>query len=561
MAKPSRKTGDPSPSQREINHRQAAQLSALRALARVASSDSPSRFQELAEDFLEYVLQIFQADGGSLEISFPSSAEKLRFAIGSCRIGAPGGEKFFWHKMREPTLIQEAARAVGIDSLKKGGWDPKTRSLIYLPIRNLNRTLGTLVLGKSASTSFFTEEDLQELNLFVHYLGLAFEKGLTKENAGEAIRSFAEILDDGIYVIDRNGRMNVVNPKGMALLGITREQEAIRGLYEDPLFLNVHSPDGTPLSADQLPLGRVLRGETLSSAEYVIRRPHQMSDAHLVISGSPLRNEHGVVLQGILVAHEVTESRRQTRSLQKELAEEIEKKQAQTAFFNHISHELKTPLNSIFGYTSLLLKGTYGPIPEKAREAISRAHRSAEDLTQMINDLLTLARTSAQKMTLYVEKVDLGVMLGDISIDMLSLLKDKPVEVFVKIDPSLPLIESDPAKLKEIFVNLFSNATKYTHRGFIQIIAKNIPQEEQIRIEVVDSGIGIPKEDLPYLFEEFRRAEDPAIKAIPGTGLGLAIVKKMADLLQGSVEVKSVYGKGSTFTIFLPYAVQTDLQR
>lgn len=175
----------------------------------------------------------------------------------------------------------------------------------------------------------------------------------------------------------------------------------------------------------------------------------------------------------------------------------------------------------------------------------------------MITDLLTLSKMEAMKSVASLEKVDVGAILRDVVKDAGSLAKNRPVKLIMKIDSNLPLIKSDPAKLKEIFLNLFSNAVKYTTKGSIRILAKDLPEKRRVRVDVIDTGVGIQKEDLFRLFEEFHRVDDPATRTISGTGLGLSIVKMMVELLQGSVEVKSVYGKGSTFTVFLPYTLRT----
>ncbi len=154
------------------------------------------------------------------------------------------------------------------------------------------------------------------------------------------------------------------------------------------------------------------------------------------------------------------------------------------------------------------------------------------------------------------EKIDLIPLLTAVAEDTRILLGEKPVAVSIRTDPGLPQIKSDPAKLKEVLLNLLSNAAKYTSEGSIEISAKDLPEQRRVRIDVVDTGIGIQEKDLSHLFEEFHRVEDPAMKTVPGTGLGLAIVKNMVGLLQGSVEIKSVYGRGSTFTVFFPYALR-----
>lgn len=539
MTQPAQK-GPVPPAHRRVDYHQAAQLSALRALSLCFSGSPSSYFRRFAETFLEYVLQVFEADGAYLEFSSPSSRERVCLAIGSFQ-GQEG-----WQKR----LSSEGKGSGRIHHLQ-------TSSLLSKPICLEKRLLGMLALRKSKTASFFKECDLEEVEFFTHYFALASKKASVKKTREEAIQAFSENLEDGVYVVDRKGRAVVVNPKGKLLLGVHAIEEAVRGLYDDPILFNIRSGSGARLAPRQLPLARVFRGETFSAVEYLIRRPGEKGDVHLSLSGGFLRNKKGELAEGILLAREITESKHRERRLRSDLARQKERETARKAFLSHVSHELKTPLNVILGYTSLLLAGNYGELPKPAREALSRTSVNAKLLAQMITDLLTLSKMEAMKSVASLEKVDVGAILRDVVKDAGSLAKNRPVKLIMKIDSNLPLIKSDPAKLKEIFLNLFSNAVKYTTKGSIRILAKDLPEKRRVRVDVIDTGVGIQKEDLFRLFEEFHRVDDPATRTISGTGLGLSIVKMMVELLQGSVEVKSVYGKGSTFTVFLPYTLRT----
>lgn len=539
----------------EINYHQAAQLSALRALSRCFSGSPSSYFRLFAETFLEYVLQVFEADGAYLEYASPSSSERVSLAIGSFQ-GQKEWRKQFSSEAKAFGRIQHPTASSGRIPLRKTGWNSQNPSLLSKPIRSEKKLLGMLALGKLKSPSVFKESDFEELEFFTHYFALASKKASAKKTREEAIQAFSDNLEDGVYVIARNGRAVVVNPKGKALLGVYAVEDAIRGLYDDRDLLNIRSGSGALLPPRQLPLARVLRGETFSAVEYLIRRPGEKNDVHLSLSGGFLQNKKGEVEEGILVAREVSESRREAQRLRIDLADRKKREEARKTFFSHVSHELKTPLNVIVGYTSLLLRGNYGELPEVAKEAVSRTYENAQILTRMITDLLTLSKMEAMKSVASREEVDIGAILHEVVKDAGPLGQNKPVKILLKIDPALPLIKSDPVKLKEVFLNLFSNAMKYTPKGSIRIFAKDLPEKRRVRVDVIDTGVGIHQEELVRLFEEFHRVDDPATKTISGTGLGLSIVKMMVELLQGSVEVKSVYGKGSTFTIFLPYTLR-----
>src|SRR5579863_2459208 len=560
-----------------IDYHQTAQLSALQVLSLAFSKDSPacfavdehdcnsrcslassadfpSCFRDFTENFMEHVLQIFEADGAYLEILVPALSKRIRLALGSCR-GGEGVDSVFFRGMKEPVIIRNPRRSLRATALEREGWSPKTSSLLLVPIGSKEKAEGRLVLGKSGVRSPFKQRDLEEIRLFVNQLVMVSRTVSTQGLPEEAVNTFSVGLEDGAYVIHRSGRPVSVNAKGMALLGVNGKEEAIRALYRDPAFLNARSKDDVPLSPDQLPLARALRGESFSSVETIIRRPGEMRDAYLSLSGGSLKNKKGEVEKGIVLARDITESKQLERRLRMDLFNREERERARKIFFSHVSHEIKTPLNVIVGYTSLLLAERYGELPEKAKEALSRTQVNAKEMSQMIGDLLSLSKMEAGKTAVSPEEVNLVALLGGVVEDVRLLLEEKPVAVSIKTDPGLPQIKSDRAKLKEILLDLLSNAAKYTSEGSIEIIAKDFPEQRRVRIDVVDTGIGIQEADLSHLFEEFYRVEDSATKTAAGTGLGLAIVKIMVELLQGSVEVKSVYGKGSTFTIFFPYAL------
>src|SRR5581483_7568521 len=211
MAKHAQKEKDPSPA-REFDYHEAAQLSALRALSLCFSGRPSSYFRHFAETFLEYVVQVFEADGGYLEFSSPSSSGKISLAIGSFQ-GQEEWRKRLSSEVKEPGRIHHLQMS----------------SLLSKPISLEKRTSGMLVLGKSKTPSFFRERDLEELEFFTHYFALASKKASAKKTREEAIRAFSENLEDGVYVVDRKGRPIVMNPKGKLLLGVYAIEDAIHG--------------------------------------------------------------------------------------------------------------------------------------------------------------------------------------------------------------------------------------------------------------------------------------------------------------------------------------------
>ena len=219
-------------------------------------------------------------------------------------------------------------------------------------------------------------------------------------------------------------------------------------------------------------------------------------------------------------------------------------------FLANVSHELRTPLNSIIGFTRIVLRRTEGKIENLQKENLQKVLVSSEHLLSLINELLDLAKIEAGRMEAFAEPVKLDDILRVAMSTVEPLLKDGRVKLVTQIAPDIPMLKTDRDKLKQSVLNLLSNAVKFTEKGEIRIAAAR--EDGNLKLVVSDTGIGMKKEALPYIFDEFRQADMSSTRKYGGTGLGLAIVKKFINLMGGEIVVDSELGKGSTFTITLP---------
>lgn len=220
-------------------------------------------------------------------------------------------------------------------------------------------------------------------------------------------------------------------------------------------------------------------------------------------------------------------------------------------FLGVVSHELRTPLNVISGYTSMLLEAMLGeitPIQEKALETIARQSR---ELHSLINSVLQVSSIEADMLQADIHEVNLWEFVSELrsSYDYplgkdLTLLWDFPTD--------LPTVHTDRGKLKHILENLINNSIKFTDHGSVTISACYLPAKKTLVFKVSDTGIGIPKDQLPNIFERFRQADSSDTRAYGGVGLGLYIVKKFTNLLAGTIQVDSQPGQGATFTVRIP---------
>jgi signal transduction histidine kinase len=238
------------------------------------------------------------------------------------------------------------------------------------------------------------------------------------------------------------------------------------------------------------------------------------------------------------------------RQLEWQSAELEKASRLKSEFLAAMSHELRTPLNVIIGYTSLMRERIYGELAEVQDETLQKVHLTSQHLLALINDVLDLSKIEAGKMPLHLEEVDLRALIGDLSETIMPMIRKKQLQYEHQVGTDVPGIVTDRTKLKQILLNLLSNAVKFTPKGTVRIEAAT--QKERVRIQVIDTGIGIKPEHLEVIFEDFRQLDQSHTREYGGTGLGLSITRNLLALLGGTISVESKYGNGSRFTIDLP---------
>jgi signal transduction histidine kinase len=223
-------------------------------------------------------------------------------------------------------------------------------------------------------------------------------------------------------------------------------------------------------------------------------------------------------------------------------------------FLANVSHELRTPLNSIIGFTRLVLRKTESQIEKLQRENLQKVLVSSEHLLNLINGLLDLAKIEAGRMEAYVETFKLDEIVRVATATVEPMLKNGRVRLVTDIAPDIPPLKTDRDKLKQSVLNLLSNAVKFTENGEIKVAAWR--ENSSLKLTVSDTGIGMKKEALDLIFEEFRQADMSSTRKYGGTGLGLAIVRRFINLMGGNIAVESEVGKGSKFTITIPMQLE-----
>ncbi len=222
-------------------------------------------------------------------------------------------------------------------------------------------------------------------------------------------------------------------------------------------------------------------------------------------------------------------------------------------FLATVTHELRTPLHSIISYGALILEGfVEGELTAEQEEHIQFIVRRAEDLSRLVDDMLDLSKIEADRLEVKVEPLALEPSLTEVINQLKPMANNKGLQLTLEMEDSLPLVLADSHRIRQVVINMVSNALKFTEKGGITIQCELLDRYDMLRISVHDTGIGISPAALDYIFEAFRQADGSTTRRFGGTGLGLTIARKLVELQGGEISVESVVGQGSTFSFTLP---------
>ncbi|HEX7981574.1 MAG TPA: ATP-binding protein [Gemmatimonadaceae bacterium] len=406
--------------------------------------------------------------------------------------------------------------------------------------------------------TLLTASELRELEL-KHKLEMSESEARFADIVGSAM--------DAIVVFDADGQLSMLNAAAERMFGATARdtvEKNVRLLFPEParesVLERISQACEVEVGAHEAPsAGHILSfsGLRAGGEEFPIEAAVSCLDVRgkrtytLIIRDISERMRAEAALKE--QAESIAKAMGDLKALNDELADrqaELERAMAaRSRFYASMSHELRTPINAVLGYSTLLLENIYGPLNEKQAEGITRTHKAAKHLLELVNDVLDLSKIEAGKIDLRLQPVAFPSLVEDLFVTVRPLADQYGSELTLEHEGEPVKVVSDPRRLRQILLNLLSNAIKFGKGQPIRV--RSLTRDDGgVVIEVIDQGEGIAPPDQEKIFDEFVQLGKTQLTE--GTGLGLPISRRLAEMLHGGLEVESELGKGSTFRLRLP---------
>lgn len=372
-------------------------------------------------------------------------------------------------------------------------------------------------------------------------------------NQREWLRVTLESIGDAVIATDTQGQVTFINPTAERLTGWP--QDAAQGVHLDEVFRIVNEETRRTVES---PVAQVLReGTIVGLANHTILLARDGSEVPIDDSASPIRNEEGELLGVVLIFHDIVERRVLERELSRRAERLAEADRRKDEFLAMLAHELRNPLAPI--RNALHILGVPDIDPAMARRARETMERQIRHMVRLVDDLLDVSRITRGKVQIRQEEVDLAAAAARAGEAVRHLVEDNGCELIVKVPSTPVLVEADPVRLDQVFWNLLNNAAKFTEPGgriWLEVEAA----DGQAIVRVRDTGVGIPPDLLPNIFEPFVQGDSGLDRAQGGLGIGLTLVRSLVEMHGGRVAASSEgSGRGTEFEAFLPQVARADL--
>ncbi|HUQ99077.1 MAG TPA: PAS domain-containing protein [Gemmatimonadaceae bacterium] len=436
------------------------------------------------------------------------------------------GEPFIGREI--PVMLQRSA-----------GKEPEQLYLdfVYQPLMETGEQAGIVAHGADVTQAVKARRETERL--------LAeSESARTDAELSEArYRFLANAIPVHVWTGTPEGALDYVSDRAAAYLGRTPDQIVGEG------WLHVLHPDDVTPTIDRWK--RSL--ETGEPYEIEFRLWSAADNRYRWYLGraTPQRDENGQIIRWFGTNTDIEESKQAQAELKRLTDEALEANRAKSDFLAAMSHDLRTPLNAIGGYAQLIEMGVRGPVTEEQRTDLLKIQRSKNHLDRLVSDVLSFAKLGAGRLELRVTELDVRTILGTVVDIVTPQLAEKELTLAPLNVPPGVKVFADIDKTRQILINLLANALKFTPAGG-RIAVEVKDGGSSVAISVIDTGIGVPEDQLERIFEPFAQAKRALQAADAGVGLGLAISRQLARAMDGDLTVQSVAGKGSTFTLTLP---------
>lgn len=438
------------------------------------------------------------------------------------------------------------------------------------PIIRLMGTELELLAQKKDGSQFYVEVSLSPVNHGDEFRVTAIIRDISdrkkvEESLSESQELFRKALDLGVV------GMATTDPYTYYFLSANKQLCEMIGYSEEELLKKTWAEITFPkekVDEDAANVKKLMSGELRG---YVMEKQYQHKDGHMIditLSVQGVRKKDDTINYLIILINDITKRKNaekelkkyrdhledlvaiRTDELEKEKIKALSADRLKSAFLATMSHELRTPLNSIIGFTGILLKELPGPLNKEQAKQLLMAKKSGHHLLNLINDVLDISKIEAGELVVSLSLFDFSNSINKVISFVQPLADEKNLKLQANISPDIKELSSDVRRVEQIFINLLTNAIKFTEQGMVEVESEII--DKNIITRIIDTGIGIDKEEIDKIFKPFSQIDTGITRNYEGTGLGLSITKKLLEKLGGTISLESELGVGSTFTVSLP---------
>jgi len=412
-------------------------------------------------------------------------------------------------------------------------------------MRTLNNIVDSMILLLAAAL------------LFVFYRYTLRRERLTKQviDRQKELTQYLEVIPEGVIVLNTDKQLVYTNQAAQHLLTIVSTESTLYLSDLAKLFRLSYADSKQPFQLDDIPLSRALKGEIVSTDNMLLETKN--GSRIIASQARPLYDREDELIGAISIFRDITEANQKEQELQQARTIAEQSLHEREIFLANISHDIRTPLNAILGFTELLRQKQMAP---DEQDYLNGIKLSGNNLLALINELLDVSRIESGQLVLEPVPTSTNELIQTVETHLSAEASEKGLHYEVHIDPAVPpVLLADTLRLTQILLNICTNAVKFTKEGFVKLSvypeSSSHIEQTTVVFSIEDSGIGMDDESLAHIFNRFSRVFSDDLFRSAGTGLGVNIAQSLVSLMKGTTNVKSSLGQGTTFTIRIPFVI------